>query len=154
MVKLLFYFISINLSAQALHHQMISSQGGKSGSNVLFTVGQQSVIGSNSNGAKFIVQQGFQQSNWNKIVLHNTVSINTIVYPNPFKDIVYFSFSKSPSDKIGLVVFDVLGRLVYSEISTIKDNLISVNLINLPSGEYFVKLSSDNYTFSTKILKQ
>ena len=142
--------------AQTLHHQMISCQGGSSFSSnenkVLFTVGQQSVIGSTTNGFSF--QQGFQQSNWGKFIEQNTISISTLVYPNPFKDIVNFSFSKSPGNDISLVVFDLVGRLVYSEVIKNESNLISVNLNNLSSAEYFVKLTANNYIFSTNIIKQ
>lgn len=155
-LKLFLFIISSFSEAQSLHHQMISCQGGNSFSanenKLLFTVGQQSVIGSTTNG--FSVQQGFQQSNWSKIIEKNTISISTIAYPNPFKDIVKFSFSKSPGIDISLVVFDLLGRLVYSEVIKNESNLISVNLNSLSSAEYFVKLTTENYVYSTKILKQ
>jgi hypothetical protein len=153
---LLLFLICYFSEAQILHHQMISCQGGNSivigENNVLFTVGQQSVIGSTTNGVS--VQQGFQQSNWNKIMQQNTNSIITTVYPNPFKDVINFSFSKSPGNDINIVVFDLLGRLVYNQSIKNEGNLISVNLNNLPSAEYFVKLTYNNYIFSTKILKQ
>lgn len=154
-VLLLFFLCSFS-NAQSLHHQMISCQGGNSFSSnenkVLFTVGQQSVIGTEINGVS--VQQGFQQSNWNKIMQQNTNSIITTVYPNPFKDVTHFSFSKSPGNGINIVVFDMLGRLVYNQSIKNEGNLISVNLNNLPSAEYFVKLTANNYIFSTKIIKQ
>lgn len=154
---LLLNLILCNLSfAQNLHHQMISCQGGNSSNtsigNVSFTVGQQSVIGTITDG--FTVQQGFQQSNWGKIMQQNTISLNTTVYPNPFIDLVNFSFSKSPGEEINVIVFDILGRLVYSDILNNKDNLISVNLNKLSSAEYIIKLTSNSYIFSTKILKQ
>ena len=110
-------FISKNVVAQQLHHEMISAQGGsvitQNGQLVRYTVGQQSVTGTSSNG--YIVQQGFQQSNWGKILEQNTISVTTIAYPNPFVNEINFSFSTSPGEKISAYVFDVLGRLVYSE---------------------------------------
>lgn len=156
-LKVLMFLLICSFSkAQSLHHQMISCQGGNSIINgeyiVLFTVGQQSVIGTTTNGVS--VQQGFQQNNWNKIIQQNTNSIITTVYPNPFKDVINFSFSKSPGNDINIVVFDLLGRLVYNQSIKNEENLISINLNNLSSSEYFVKLTSNNYTFSTKILKQ
>lgn len=154
---LLLYFIFCNLSqAQSLHHQMISCLGGNSSSNseinVLFTVGQQSTTGTTING--FSVQQGFQQNNWDKLIQQNSISISTTAYPNPFKDVVNFSFSKSPGNDINIVVFDLLGRLVHSEVVKNQNNSVSINLNNLSTAEYFVKLTSNNYIFSTKILKQ
>ena len=154
---LLVNLILCNLSlAQSLHHQMISCLGcnnpNTSIANVSFTVGQQSVIGTVTHG--FVVQQGFQQSNLEKRIQQNSISISTTAYPNPFKDVVNFSFSKSPGNDINIVVFDLMGRLVHSEVVKNQNNSVSIALNNLPSAEYFVKLTSNNYIFSTKILKQ
>ncbi len=144
------------LSAQQLHHEMTSAQGGTvttaNGQLVRYTVGQQSVTGTSSNG--YVVQQGFQQSNWGKILEQNTISIATIVFPNPFVNEVNFSFSTSPGDKISAYVFDVLGRLVYSEDVKNENNSIKLNLLHLSTAEYLVKLSSDKFVHSVKIIKK
>ena len=144
------------LSAQQLHHEMTSAQGGTvttaNGQLVRYTVGQQSVTGTSSNG--YVVQQGFQQSNWGKILEQNTISIATIVFPNPFVNEVNFSFSTSPGDKISAYVFDVLGRLVYCEDVKNENNSIKLNLLHLSTAEYLVKLSSDKFVHSAKIIKK
>ena len=154
---LLFFLMICKLSsAQSLHHQMISCQGGKnttlSESHVFFTIGQQSVAGTSSNGV--VIQQGFQQSNWSKIIQQNTISVSTTVYPNPFSEVINFSFSNSPGSLINVMVFDFLGRLVHSEVIKNVDNIVSISLNDLPSAGYLVKLTSNNYIYSTKILKQ
>ena len=153
---MLFIFGCEILSAQQLHHEMTSAQGGTvttaNGQLVRYTVGQQSVTGTSSNG--YVVQQGFQQSNWGKILEQNTISIATIVFPNPFVNEVNFSFSTSPGDKISAYVFDVLGRLVYSEDVKNDNNSIKLNLLHLSTAEYLVKLSSDNFVHSAKIIKK
>lgn len=145
-------FISKFLIAQQLHHEMISAQGGsvitQNGQQVRYTVGQQSVTGTSSNG--YVVQQGFQQSNWGKILEQNTISITTMVYPNPFVNEINFSFSISPGEKISAFVFDVLGRLVYSEDVKNENNSIKLNLVHLSTAEYLVKLSSDKFVHSAK----
>jgi hypothetical protein len=149
-------FISKFLVAQQLHHEMISAQGGsvitQNGQQVRYTVGQQSVTGTSSNG--YVVQQGFQQSNWGKILEQNTISITTMVYPNPFVNEINFSFSISPGEKISAFVFDVLGRLVYSEDVKNENNSIKLNLVHLSTAEYLVKLSSDKFVHSAKIIKK
>lgn len=141
---------------QQLHHQMLSSQGGSSvtsnGYSVRYTVGQQSVTGTSTTG--YVVQQGFQQSNWGRILSQNTISVVTTVYPNPFVDLVKFSFSSSPGSTIDVLVFDILGRLVHSESVQNYSNLISLDLKKLSSAEYLVKLSSGSYIHSAKIIKQ
>ena len=150
----LFLFVTFSFS-QTLHHQMISAQGGsattQSGLVVKYTIGQQSVTGTKTGNV--IVQQGFQQSNWDKIIFNNVVVVNTITYPNPFVDIINFQFSQSIGDNITLLVFDVLGRQVYANTLQIFENKTSVNLQILQSAEYFVQLSNNKFTYHTKIIK-
>jgi hypothetical protein len=141
---------------QTLHHQMLSSQGGNntstSGLIVKHTVGQQSVTGTSS--GTLIIQQGFQQSNWNKIISsNNSVAITTTTYPNPFRDIVKFKFSGSIGDTVSIIIYDVLGRQVFTDTLSITENNTSVNLSQLPSAEYFVKLSNNTFIYHTKIIK-
>ena len=153
---ILFVFGCKIINAQQLHHEMISSQGGTTttanGHLVRYTVGQQSVTGTSTNG--YVVQQGFQQSNWSKILEQNTVSVATIVYPNPFVNEVNFTFSTSPVEKISAYVFDVLGRLVYSEEVKNDNNSIKLSLVHLSTADYLVRLTSDKFVHSAKIIKK
>ena len=148
------FFSSLSFG-QTLHHQTISSQGGNattpSGIIVKYTIGQQSVIGTKTGNV--IVQQGFQQSNWNKIMASNVVVVNTTTYPNPYIDVINFQFSQSIGDNVSLLVYDVLGRQVYSNTLQILENKTSVNLQVLQSAEYFVQLSNNTFTYHTKIIK-
>jgi hypothetical protein len=148
--------LSSSFYGQQLHHQMLSSQGGSTASSngysVRYTVGQQTVTGTSTTG--YVVQQGFQQSNWERILSQNTISVVTTVFPNPFVDLVKFSFSSSPGSAIDVLVFDILGRLVHSESVQNDSNLISLDLKKLSSAEYLVKLSSGSYIHSAKIIKQ
>jgi hypothetical protein len=148
-------FLSSFSFGQTLHHQMISAQGGstttQSGIVVKYTVGQQSVTGTKTGNV--IVQQGFQQSNWDKIIANNVVLINTTTFPNPYIDIINFQFSQTIGDNVSLIVFDVLGRQVYSNTLQIFENKTSANLQVLQSAEYFVQLSNNTFTYHTKIIK-
>jgi hypothetical protein len=134
---------------------MLSAQGGnattQSGIVVKYTIGQQSVTGTKIGNV--IVQQGFQQSNWDKIIANNVVLINTTTFPNPYIDIINFQFSQTIGDNVSLIVFDVLGRQVYSNTLQIFENKTSANLQALQSAEYFVQLSNNTFTYHTKIIK-
>ena len=149
-------FFSSCSFGQTLHHQMISTQGGNattpSGTTVKYSVGQQSVTGTKTGNV--IVQQGFQQSNWDKIIATNNVLlVDTTTYPNPYIDVINFQFSQSIGENVSLLVYDVLGRQVYSNTLQIFDNKTSVNLQVLQSAEYFVQLSNNIFTYHTKIIK-
>jgi len=151
-----FCLISSFSFCQTLHHQMLSAQGGnattQSGIVVKYTVGQQSVTGTNTGNV--IVQQGFQQSNWDKIIATNNVVLaNTTTYPNPYVDVINFQFSQSIGENVSLLVYDVLGRQVYANTLQIFENKTSVNLQVLQSAEYFVQLSNNIFTYHTKIIK-
>jgi hypothetical protein len=156
LVFILFVFGCQIINAQQLHHEMISALGGTTttanGHLVRYTVGQQSVTGTSTNG--YVVQQGFQQSDWSKILEQNTVSVATIVYPNPFVNEVNFTFSTSPGEKISAYVFDVLGRLVYSEEVKNDNNSIKLSLVHLSTADYLVRLTSDKFVHSAKIIKK
>lgn len=151
-----FYFTFTFSFSQSLHHQMISSQGGTNTTNsgiiVKHTTGQQSIIGTKS--GQIIVQQGFQQSYWDGLIAsNNTIIINTITFPNPYIDVIHFQFSQPIGDQVSLLVFDALGRQVYSNNLQVFENEIVVNLQELQSAEYFVYLSNSMYSHFTKIIK-
>jgi hypothetical protein len=135
---------------------MISAQGGtaitQSGVVVKYTIGQQSVTGTKTGNV--IIQQGFQQSNWDKIIAtNNVVLVNTTTYPNPYVDIINFQFSQSIGDSVSLLIFDLLGRQVYANSFSVMENKIMVNLKELQSAEYFVQLSNNMFTYHTIIIK-
>jgi hypothetical protein len=156
MRTVLFFLFVVSASAQSLHHEMISAQGGgvvtNSGITVNYTVGQQSVTGSSS--GTYVVQQGFQQNNWSKIISNNNNSIQTTLFPNPFIEYITFTFSSSPGTKVNAMIFDILGRLIHSEDLVNENNEIKLNLSRLSSAEYLIRLSSGKYEYATKIIKQ
>ena len=152
----LFFLFVVSASAQSLHHQMVSAQGGgvvtNSGYKINYTVGQQSVTGTSS--GTYVVQQGFQQNNWSKIINNNTNSIQTTLFPNPFIEYITFRFSSSPGTKVNAMVFDILGRLIHSEVVVNENNEIKLNLSSLSSAEYLIRLTSSNYEYATTIIKE
>jgi hypothetical protein len=157
---LLFLFLLplISVSAQDLHHQMLSAQGtSKELPNGMFvsqTIGQQSVIGNYTKDGK-TYGQGYQQSVWSKYIKSNSAfSITTITYPNPFVSTINFQFTQPIKETISIVLFDIRGRLVFSLEKKALENILTVDLPNLASANYLVRLSTSNYTYYTQILKQ
>jgi hypothetical protein len=156
-----FYFLLIvfttNLFSQNLHHQMLSSQGTSkvlnNGMLVSQTIGQQSAIGNHTNGVT--VGQGFQQSHWAKYVNSNVVAhITTTTYPNPFITTVNFQFSQPIKETIEIAVFDIRGRLIFQDKKRATESILTVELPQLASSNYLVRLTAPNYTYYSQILKQ
>ena len=145
-------------SQNPLHHQMQSSQGTSkvlsNGTYVSQTIGQQSVIGNcTKNGVTY--GQGFQQSVWSKYIQSSVAnSITTVTYPNPFISTIHFQFSQPIKETISVALFDIRGRLVYTEDKKASDTILTLELPNLASSNYLVRLSTPNYTYYTQILKQ
>ena len=139
--------------AQSLHHEMISTQGGgivtNFGNKVNYTVGQQSVIVSTS--VVYVVQRGFQINNWSKIK-NDTNSIQTTLFPNPFVAQMTFTFPSSLGAKINAMVFDIIGRLVHSEVVVNENNKIKLNLSRISIAEYLIRFTSGKFQNATKIV--
>ena len=135
---------------------MLSSQGTSSrasgGVVVRQTIGQQSAIG-NYRDSNIIVGQGFQQSNKMKTAVPPVISVTTTTYPNPFVDSVNFQFSLPVSGPIKISLFDVMGRLVYYNEKVSINNIVTIDNLSFAQGEYFVKLTAKNYSYSTNLLK-
>ena len=145
------------LSGQTLHHEMLSSQGNsvvlKNGMFVSQTIGQQSAIGNYNNG--ITVGQGFQQSNWAKYVSKNTLSIlTTNTYPNPFISTVNFQFSQPIKETIEITLFDIRGRIIFQDKKRATDSVLTIELPQLASSNYLVRLTAPNYIYYSQILKQ
>jgi len=76
-------------------------------------------------------------------------SIN--IYPNPASSTLNIDFAKKSGD-LKLEVFDVLGRQVYDIV--LSDNESSINVTNLISGVYLVRVSDDNTTQTKRFIKK
>ena len=153
---LLLLIFTSNFFGQNLHHQMLSSQGTTSrtstGIVVRQTIGQQSAIG-NYSDSNLIAGQGFQQSDKMKTVIPPVISVTTTTYPNPFIDSVNFQFSSPIAGPIKISLFDVTGKLVYYKVKVSIDNILKIDNLSFAQGEYFVKLTAKNYSYSTNLLK-
>jgi len=78
-------------------------------------------------------------------------SQNVTLYPNPFKDNIYFDLPESYNNAT-INIYDIKGKLIYT--GHVKNN--TVNLNTLSNGIYLVKLISKNNKKVTvkKLIKQ
>jgi len=76
---------------------------------------------------------------------------SVILYPNPTNDIIYITFSKE--DEYQLLLFDGMGKMIRRK--TIFSSKGSIDLSNLPIGNYYLKMKSleGNNLFHKKITK-
>lgn len=142
-----------------LHHQMISSQGSTvsttRGTVVTQTIGQQSVIGNKTVfNNSFVVGQGYQQAVWKVFVQSSDNTFAIGIYPNPFEDNIHLSVQGNLTGNCHFQIFDILGRLVRD--FTIVENAINqpIDLSDLESATYLVKVSNKNKNYFTKLIRQ
>ena len=148
-------FVPFFLFAQ-LQRQMISAQGNTSKSDNLVvtqTIGQQSIIG-NYNVANFHYNQGFQQPFWNRLIQSNQPDFLADYFPNPFTDKITFRFTNLNNEPFEINLFDTAGRLVFNTKQNLSEDLLIINLNNLSSGSYLVRLFNTKKTFYAKIIKK
>lgn len=152
----LFLLLATSTAYAQLHHQMISSQGGTSKTNngiiVTQTIGQQSVNG-NYDNQYFKIGQGFQQANWSRIILEQTMpEFEVSVFPNPFES--DFNIRYNGEGLMSVSIYDVAGKLIYKKdhLFTSPQKTISVDAMS--SGVYLVRLQTNKLNYFTKLIKQ
>lgn len=95
-----------------------------------------------------LVVSGFDQA----VLKNSSYQLSGIsVYPNPANDILNIDSSKTLVK--GFEIYDIQGRMVNSGITS-GTNLLSVDLQMLNSGVYFVKVLSEEGTFTQKFIKK
>lgn len=140
---------------------MLSSQGisikTSNGLIVGQSIGQQSLTGTSTN-KDYVVVQGFQQSVWSKYIASSKSEeadgIKITTYPNPFTETINFQFSEPITDMVSILVYDILGRVVYQQDKMPINNLLTINLAMLPSTKYLVLLKTLKLNYYTQIIKK
>jgi hypothetical protein len=80
--------------------------------------------------------------------------INTtfIIYPNPVNDRLYIE-TQTLTQTLAVEVYDIFGRLQVTETTSLQDNL-SVDVSDLNSGVYFVKVKTENGEIAKRFIKK
>jgi hypothetical protein len=76
-------------------------------------------------------------------------------YPNPFNPVTTIPYQMAKNGKIRIDVFDVLGRRIQTLVDTeVKAGSYSVsfNASNLASGVYLVRMTTEGFSFTRKIM--
>jgi len=72
------------------------------------------------------------------------------IYPNPFID--EFSIQTNGNSEYSVELITIGGRIIYQ--SKIEGNLHRINLKDLNSGIYFVRMKSNNTVSTRKVIKR
>lgn len=135
---------------------------GSSGSQIIVFTGYSGssglvqVMGKNQcgcGGAKWInVTRGVRGGAMPRMSQLNDSS-ETKVYPNPATDIVNINLkSNYKNNKVSVTIFDILGRQIL--IRELTDLTEQINITNIPSGNYILKIISNSESETFKISKK
>lgn len=118
---------------------------------LLESIGQSSVIRTfkfNENE----LRQGFVQPLPAIVLDGDPNDLEVIVYPNPFVNGVVVNLENGLKGNIEMQLFDISGRLVLSN-SFEEETQLSIPLLNLSQGSYFLKLQAGRQQKVTQLLK-
>ncbi|MDI9257388.1 T9SS type A sorting domain-containing protein [Flavobacterium sedimenticola] len=80
-----------------------------------------------------------------------TVSKSVSLYPNPVKELLHLDLNLNQDCDV--VLFDINGRMIKKWELGARDTNYSVDLSDVVRGIYILKVSSDDFTHSQKIIK-
>ena len=153
-------FVYAQLNAS---YKVIRSNLGSSGSSqtvitfsgtylVSQSVGQSSVIGTYKNNRYYLLQ-GYQQP-LSKINVTSTFESEILakVHPNPFQQSIQIVFSSPIQNAILVTIFDIHGKTIYHREFLPSQNL-EIDLMDVSSGSYFLKVVSNMGYFNSKLIK-
>ena len=98
------------------------------------------------------LRQGFIQPLPAIVLGGDPNNLEVIVYPNPFIDGVIVNLENGLNVPIEMQLFDITGRLLMSN-SFEEDTQLSIPLLNLSQGSYFLKLQAGRQQQVTQLLK-
>jgi len=73
------------------------------------------------------------------------------LYPNPNNGTFEITLNKEVTNAVGVDVYDLYGKVIYK--TTVQNSKFSLNIPNLPTGMYIIKLSSGEYNEILKFIK-
>jgi bacillolysin len=108
-----------------------------------------------------VIVSDAQQGNWfgnGKRVISSTNELDKSsvkIAPNPFNEVLNIDIKVEKTGKGTIEIFDLLGRMVMQYPLSISagNNVVSLPTSNLQVGTYLLKVSVDNNTMTSKVVK-
>lgn len=93
---------------------------------------------------------------FNISVPENDLQRGFSLYPNPSKDVINVLFKNPYNNETTLVIFDILNRVVWSELLKNTDETVlkTIDISGFSNGLYFISVINNNVSLCRKFLKQ
>jgi hypothetical protein len=78
------------------------------------------------------------------------------IFPNPFQSLISVSLLNISDENITVNIYDMFGKLIEKStyrISNGFNNMITLDMGDLPAGVYYLEVKATNYVKSTKVVK-
>jgi hypothetical protein len=148
-------FLVFALAASAQKQEVIASAGGynTSGSlSISWTLGE-TIIPTFQNG-NLILTHGFQQQLLVTTVEENLEElVKVTVYPNPASDNINIRFESPLDGEVTIQLINGQGKLVKTDVIEVSVTEKQLNLQDLASGTYFLKLTKNKTSNVYKVVK-
>jgi len=148
---------SLAAMSQSIKQQVIASAGGYNyygGISISWTLGETIIPTFTSSDGTLILTHGFQQKLIITAIEENMNSeVKVKIYPNPATEIINIQFDAATDKEILLYLLDGNGKLVKTdriEESSVEKN---INVEDLPSGLYFMKMVKGKLVNVYKVVK-
>ena len=83
--------------------------------------------------------------------LNNNLAVN--IYPNPASEIINIEIENSNNyNKIDIVLYDVVGKIIYETNASINQNIVTIDIPDNISGVFYLNIILDDKEISTKKL--
>lgn len=144
-------FVSFYSSAQVQLERSLVSAGGtfasSAGITLEYSIGEP-VIATNTSGS-IMVTQGFHQPSSLPVNITQPfgASFSLLAFPNPVSSVLSVEIILSVDSKIELQLYDVTGRVLFTQTSFVyseKPQVINLSMESLAPAIYFLKISSQN----------
>jgi hypothetical protein len=146
-----------SIAQPSLERSVVASAGGSwydgSGFELDYTIGEVAVLTIN-NSTNFLTQ-GFQQPFSNQVVFIDqsaTQDLNIFVYPNPATDQFNIRIENAVGLKINCQIQDILGQMIMQRNGIEGSDqavLVNFDISSLATGNYFIRVFSDNCILKT-----
>ena len=152
---LLFCLLTLGVWEIKAQNASVASGGDGTGAggSVAYSVGQ--VVYTYQSGASGSVNQGVQQPYELLSVgvsAYDNISLSMAVFPNPSVSTINLNVGEVPVKKLELELFDLQGKLLFSQ--TITNSLTSIKMEEYNAGSYLLKIKDEQKELKTfKIIK-
>jgi hypothetical protein len=156
---LLMVFLALSAGAQQIKQEVIASAGGynvASGNaiSISWTLGETIVPTFTSQDGSLILTHGFQQKLIITTIEDNLLnSVKITVYPNPTSEVINVDFDTPTDGEILIYLLDNKGGLVKTTKIEAATTSKEINMQDLPSGIYYLRLTKGKLVNVYKVVK-